>query len=147
MKRHVLKFDHSFYDFILIAIDTSAEDCQLAFLLNKYLSLRLVKNEEGLSFSEEKSKGIYSLYTFEEDYNEWYLIANTCQINEAIGMFPNSSSRRYLIPEQKKIKFFLKIEGEIDEQEIIELINKIPKVLYSYVLDPQVLKSKEFLIF
>ena len=52
--------------------------------------------------------------------------------------------------QQKKVDFFLKLEGEITQtniDKINEVINQIPEVITSYNIDTNKLKSKEFLIF
>jgi hypothetical protein len=56
----------------------------------------------------------------------------------------------YLIPEKKKVDYFLKLEGDFDYEYIaktVDQINKINQVITSYTIDSNILKSKEFLIF
>ena len=67
------------------------------------------------------------------------------------GLFGgNYSTTSYLIPEKKKVDFFLKIEGCNNEEFIQNLVlelNKISQIITSYAIETTTLKSKENLIF
>jgi hypothetical protein len=66
------------------------------------------------------------------------------------NLFIESDSISRLIPEKKKVDFFLKIEGGFDFDYIvktIEIINRIPQIITSYEVEVESLKSKDFLIF
>lgn len=76
-------------------------------------------------------------YLIPETETEFYILAN-------------KGSEGFLVPEMKKVDFFLLIRNYIDRDElrgIISGINKIPEVLVAVEVDPKKLKSKENLIF
>ena len=56
----------------------------------------------------------------------------------------------YLIPEKKRVDYFIKIVGERNEfliQKTLDRIKGINQIVTSYTIDTDTLKSKEFLIF
>jgi len=62
----------------------------------------------------------------------------------------NYSTISYLIPEKKKIDFFLKIEGCYNENHLnflIDKLNAINQIITSYSIELTTLKSKDHLIF
>ena len=59
-------------------------------------------------------------------------------------------TKTYLIPEKKKVDFFIKISGEISFEFVANAVNKIKnieQIITSYSIDKNTLKSKDFLIF
>ena len=84
---------------------------------------------------------------------DWFLIANSSkaenqkQTNE---LLLTSETKTYLILEKKKVDFFIKISGDLEDSFMSETVNKIKKieqVITSYLIDKNTLKSKDFLIF
>jgi hypothetical protein len=62
----------------------------------------------------------------------------------------NKGTEGFLVPEMKKVDFFLLIQNYIDSEDLKRIIyglNKIPEVLVAAEVDPKKLKSKENLIF
>ena len=56
----------------------------------------------------------------------------------------------YLIPEKKKVDFFLKISGDLQYEFVIKTVEKIKRigqVVTAYTIDKNSLKSKDFLTF
>ena len=55
----------------------------------------------------------------------------------------------HLIPEYKKVNYFLKIDNETvyNEKLILNKIQEIPQVITAYSIDADQLKSKDNLIF
>ena len=89
--------------------------------------------------SKKNEKSSFSFYEFidENNYLEFFFISNR-------------SKSGFLIPEQKKVDFFLMIRGNVSEsltKEIIGKINSLSLVLTSFNIDPNQLKSKQNLIF
>jgi len=144
-------------DYTLIGIHTSEEDYRLAYLLNKNLNTSFSKFHQHLDF--KNNNATYSIYEFldESKQQETYLISNKFIGNHT--QIPNAnlfsekvsySTTSYLIPEKKKVDFFLKIEGDTTAFEIKNIINKlnnIHQIITSYNINPLDLKSKDFLIF
>lgn len=142
-------------DYSLIGIHSTEEDYRLAFLLNNYLNIKLTRFKDNLDF--KNSSASFPLFEYKDEANfiNYYLINNKFteltdnQYKE--GLFGgNYSTTSYLIPEKKKVDFFLKIEGCNNEdfiQNLINDLNKIDQIITSYSIEPISLKSKENLIF
>lgn len=147
--------DFSDNNYHLIGIHSALEDYRLAYMLNLHLNLDLNRSKFDLDFKNEKSNASYSLYEYinETTDNYWYLISNIYKAkiksNNTSLFLENETSIR-LIPEKKGVDFFLKIEGNFNDNDInrfIDIINKIPQIITSYKIDTNKLKSKEVLIF
>ena len=139
----------------LLGIHTTLEDYKLAYLLNHHLKVRFNKANFNLDFENEKSDASFSIYTYENSTHdsEWYLIANSEKKENKVqeeGLLLNTEIKNYLIPEKKKIDFFIKIVEDIPSEEIQKLVNKIKsidQIITAYTIDTNTLKSKDILIF
>ncbi|ARV07091.1 hypothetical protein BTO04_10505 [Polaribacter sp. SA4-10] len=142
-------------DFSLIGIHTTLEDYKLAYLINKNLNTRFYKSKDNLEFDSEKKKASFSIYNFSNDkYDfDWFLIANSFRREnqtESNELLLTTETKTYLIPEKKKVDFFIKISGEVSYDFVLKTIDKIKsieQVITSYSIDKNTLKSKDFLIF
>lgn len=142
-------------DYSLIGIHSTEEDYRLAYLLNSYLKIKLARFKHNLDF--KNSTAVFPLFEYKDqaNYINYYLINN--KYTELVdnqhkeGLFGgNYSTTSYLIPEKKKVDFFLKIEGCNTEdfiQNLVNDLNKINQIITSYSIEPITLKSKENLIF
>jgi hypothetical protein len=133
MSKFVLNIEEE-YDFSLLGISCHAKDYRLCWELNKTLHLELVRVEDYLL-----DKATFSFYEFqdEENYLSHYFIANR-------------GSEGYLIPEQKKVDYWLISKGNISDSLIDDFIckiNSVSLVLTSFNIDPNQLKSKQNLLF
>lgn len=156
MQVHSLGLD-DFYedDFSLIGIHTTLEDYKLAYLLNKNLSVKFKKSKEDLSFKKAKNSPSFSIFNYHnKKYDfEWVLIANSSKREnqtESNELLLTTEMKSYLVPEKKKVDFFIKIMGELDYSFIVETVDKVKKIdqiITSYPIDKNTLKSKDFLIF
>ena len=142
-------------EYSLIGIHSTLEDFKLAYLLNKTLNTKFYKAKEDLEFTREKKKASFSIYNFENikyDY-DWFLIANSYRReNQTVSneLLLTSETKTYLIPEKKKVDFFIKICGESEYEFVMKTIHKIKNidnVITAYSIDKNTLKSKDFLIF
>lgn len=139
MNKTTLKFELDL-DFVLVAITTQLKDYMFCFKLNKQLGVNFCKIDDlELSFSTTDDPSYFSRYFYllHESETELYIISN-------------KGSEGFLIPEMKKVDFFLLIRNYIDEDDLkmlINGINKIQDVLVAAEVDPKKLKSKENLIF
>jgi hypothetical protein len=144
-------------EYKLIGIHTSVEDYKLAYLINQNLNTGFSKYKEYLDFN--KKIGSFSVFEFIDDKNQLinHLISNkyigsVSQVSEN-NLFSEEgsySTMSYLIPEKKKVDFFLKVEGEISHREFnktIDKLNHIDQIITTYSINPTQLKSKDFLIF
>ena len=72
------------------------------------------------------------------------------QTNENDTLIFPTEMMTYLVPEKKRVDYFIKIVGEQDEQLIkktLDRIKTINQIAASYTININTLKSKEFLIF
>jgi len=142
-------------DYSLIGIHSPEEDYRLAYLLNLHLKTKLTRYKHHLDF--ENSEAEFPLFEFkdENNFNNYYLINNKhTQLNSELkneGLFGgNISTTSYLIPEKKKIDYFLKIEGcnsDVFIKNLVANLNNIKQIITSYSIEPNTLKSKDHLIF
>jgi len=148
-------------DFHLLAIHTSLEDFRLAYFLNQKLQLNLNKNNDEIKIKNKEGNTFFSRFTFEDIKNDvfWNLIENENEItlkqnNTNQGLFAESENsfitKDFLIPEYKKVNFFLKIDAPKESAvptEIVTLIKSIDRVSTVYFIATENIKSKNNLIF
>ena len=142
-------------NYTLIGIHTALEDFKLAYLLNNNLNTQFRKANFSLDFEKKDSIASYSVFSYiNEKYEfEWYLISNSFKEenrNETGTLSLSTETKTHLIPEKKRVDYFIKIVGEHNPvlmRKTVDKINKINQVVTSYIVDVETLKSKEFLIF
>ncbi len=156
MQVHSLNLgDFSEDNYTLIGIHTALEDFRLAYLLNNNLNTLFSRATFNLDFENKNSQASFSIYNYHhEEYDyDWSLIANSYteeKTNKLDSLALITETKTYLIPEKKKVDYFIKIVGEPTQELIyktIEEVNNIQQVITSYIIDTNTLKSKEFLIF
>jgi len=155
MQIHSLGLDSLCEDeYSLIGIHTTLEDYKLAYLLNRILGTNFSKSKKDLNIEELSKKTPFSLYNYSnKKYDfEWFLIANSSKREnqtESNELLLTTETKTYLIPEKKKVDFFIKISGNVSYSFVVETIDKIKtidQVITSYSIDKNTLKSKDFLI-
>nr|WP_294773906.1 IPExxxVDY family protein [uncultured Flavobacterium sp.] len=161
MAVHKLSFeDFDEIDYQLIAIHSPLEDYRLAYYINQNLPINLKKSNCDIHISNKDGETQLSRFFFEDDKDiAWSLVQNqnaalVVAENNNQGLFAESSTefapKIYLIPEFKKVDYFLKIEnGEVavDVSKIISSIKKIVRVSTVYAVEAEKIKSKNNLIF
>ncbi len=162
MATHKLIFDENFEEpYTLIAIHCSEEAYKMAYLMNSHLNLRLKRKQTDLDFSTEGLLITFPLYDFDDvhKYTHFYLIANKCKSVEAglqssgglfAEMVSEKSTVHYLLPELKKVDFFLKIYSDFDTvplRKFLSEINEIKQIISAYIVETDHIKSKNNLIF
>lgn len=153
------------YDFSLIGINTSINDYLMAFYLNKYLGTKFIRSSKDLDAKESDGDiSYFSLFSHEnnEKYEIWHLINNKYTTQKLLSekndsqknLFSNlnqtSQINKYLIPEQKKANYILRLESSENERKMNKIkssINSIPAVVTAFIIDYKNLKSKHNLIF
>jgi hypothetical protein len=138
MKKIILN-DYIDYSFFLAGICYHDDDFKLCWQLNKALELDFERVQD-VDLIEPKQKALIQFACFHyydaEAELDYYLISNRADSN-------------FLIPEQTKTDFFLRIDGDsvqYNESDIIRKIKNIPKVLTSFKIEPDSLKSIENII-
>jgi hypothetical protein len=148
-------------DYHLIAIHTSLEDYRLAYFINQRLPINLSKNKSEIQINIKEGETKFSHYYYYDVEKEitWNLVQN---INEVIhqkndnrqGLFSNIneevSTKVYLLPEFKKVDYFLKIENIDETMDLLEIqstLNTIESITTAYSVETNKIKSKNNLIF
>ena len=162
MAIHKLDFDvFDEIDYQLIAIHTSIEDYRLAYFINQKLQINLSKSKNEIQIKVKEGKTNFSRFYYRNMEKEisWNLIQNK---NEVIqqkkdnnqNLFSNLTlevlTKVYLLPEYKKVDYFLKIEN-LEESIYINKIqtelNEIDNISAVYTVELNKIKSKNNLIF
>ena len=146
------EFDH---DYTLIGIHSILEDYRIAYFLNQNLNINLNRPEEDLDFPSKKCSFPFYIYEDEATFTTWSLIANKYVFVDNVSslknnLFKEETKTSFLIPEKKKVDYFIKINRTISQNNLLDVltkINKTPKIITSYFLNPNDLKSRENLIF
>ena len=156
-KLHLDEFDQVDYD--LLAIHTALEDYRLAYYLNQKLPVRLQKSKNDIPVSVKQGDTWFSHFIFENPESEttWSLIPNKNEVTRQqasatqnlFGEGPMEvTSKVYLLPEFKKVDYFLKIENAPSPlADITKHIHAIARISAVYPVDLQQIKSKNNLIF
>ena len=162
MAYHKLLYDDDFEEpYTLIAIHCTEEAYKMAYLMNLHLSLKLKRKKTDLDFSTKGLLITFPLYAFEDvhKYTHFYLIANKCKSVEAGlqssgGLFADlvseKSTAHYLLPEFKKVDYFLKIYSDFETvplRKVLSEITGIKQVISAYTVEMENIKPKNNLIF
>jgi len=137
MSKLILNLDED-YEFTLIGISCHSKDYRICREINNTLNIDLIRTED-LEIAKQSTINSHPFYEYIDDdnYLEYYLISNR-------------GNNSFLIPEQKKVDFFLLAKGDISDNhtnDVIYKINKVSLVLTSFSIDPYLLKSKQNLLF
>ncbi|MBG6109257.1 hypothetical protein IWX84_000112 [Flavobacterium sp. CG_9.10] len=148
-------------DYYLIAIHTSLEDYRLAYFINQNLPINLSKsaNEIQININEGETNFSRFYYFDVENAISWNLIQNKSEVIQQKkgnnqNLFSNITmevaTKVFLLPEFKKVDYFLKIENTediIDISKIQTILNKIDSISAIYTVETSQIKSKNNLIF
>jgi len=152
-KIHNFDFEYD-HDYILIGIHTTLNDYRLAYFLNKELKLFLKRFKDDLDFPFKKCGFPFYLYEDKASFISWSLISNKYISVDSVqsdnNLFNEETKTRFLIPEKKKVDYFIKICGYIKNKKLENILSKIKeteKIITSYTIDPYTLKSRDNLIF
>lgn len=156
-KLHIDEFDE--VDYELIAIHTSLEDYRLAYFLNQKLPILLSKSDNEIQINIKEGVTFFSRFIYENNNTDscWSLVQNknevtTLTTNNNQNLFGESSFEVativFLLPELKKVDYFLKIENSDAEMDkIVSTMNTISQIATVYSVDSNSIKSKNNLIF
>ena len=146
-------------NYSLIAIHCSLKDYRIAYLLNQYLHINLVRKDQDLDF--KNARQTYAIYEW-KDKNQlltWNLVSNICVTEEeenamdldSLFQTQNKITRTHnLISEYKKVNYLLKFDDEekrINIKKLLHKINEIPQIATVYSIAVEDLKTKDNLIF
>ncbi|TDE31680.1 IPExxxVDY family protein [Flavobacterium ranwuense] len=153
------EFDEIDYD--LIAIHTSLEDYRLAYFINQKLPINLSKSKNEIQINIKEGETYFSRFYYNDPEKDvsWDLIQNKNEVTQykkenTQNLFSNVtmevSTKVFLLPEFKKVDYFLKIENNDDTMNVSKiqiLLNTIDNVSTVYTVDTNQIKSKNNLIF
>ncbi|RZJ35114.1 MAG: IPExxxVDY family protein [Flavobacterium sp.] len=153
-KLSIDEFDEVNYE--LIAIHTSLEDYHLAYFINQNFPVLLSRNPNEVQVQTREGETAFSRYTFEHHENGicWDLLQNKSEtVASAAGdLFFGASQQisaiAYLLPEFKKVDYFLKISiSDSNPGQVLEKLAGINNITTVYPIDIDRVKSKNNLIF
>ncbi|MDR6844807.1 IPExxxVDY family protein [Flavobacterium granuli] len=162
MAIHKLDFDDfDKIDYSLIAIHTSLEDYRLAYFINKKLLLNLNKSITEIQISIKEGETHFSRFHYYEKKKDitWDLIQNKNEViqqkrEQNQSLFSNVdlevATKVYMLPEFKKVEYFLKVQNCDDNLNLLEILNTlntIDNISTTYIVDTNKIKSKNNLIF
>ncbi len=162
MVHHKLIMEEEFEEpYTLIAIHCSEEEYKVAYLMNQNLNTRFKRRRVDIDFPADGLMITFPIFDFvdESNYSQFYLVANKCRTIEAGlqssgGLFSEFNSEKatdhYLLPEHKKVDYFLKIYSDFETvplRTFISQINNIEQIVSAYVVETDTIKSKNNLIF
>jgi hypothetical protein len=148
-------------DYHLIAIHTSLEDYRLAYFINQKLPINLGKDENEIQINIKEGETKFSRFYYYdvEKAISWNLIQNKNEViqqknNNSQGLFSNInmevSTKVFLLPEFKKVDYFLKIENTDEAMDVLKIqsiLNTIESITTAYSVETNTIKSKNNLIF
>ena len=147
-------------NYSLVAIHTNLEDYRLAYFINENLNLKLKKNHKDIFVNIPEGEINFTSFLFDDIKNDvlWNLFENNNQIkikNSAtkFDLFKDSniesSKKVYVLPEFKKVDYFLKIDHQvfIEMPTLITNLKRIDSVSAVYSIDIDKIKNKNNLIF
>lgn len=159
LKLHLDEFDE--VDYELIAIHTALEDYRLAYFINQNLPVILSKNKEGMGIKTKDGEADFSIFSYIDESTDikWSLVQNKNEIvvkkkSTGQNLFLNNDVEIeypvFLLPELKKVDYFLKIENttsELETETLLRILNTIDRITAVYAVIPEKIKSKNNLIF
>jgi hypothetical protein len=125
---------------VLIAITTSLRDYRICHYINKYLNFNFIKSPDlEVDIIHGAGPVYFSRYEYhwEASDTDFYFIAN-------------KGSEGYLVPEMRKVDYFMIIKNYIADDELEKILadlNKIQEIVAAVKIDPKKIKSRENLLF
>ncbi|MGV3540244.1 MAG: IPExxxVDY family protein [Rufibacter sp.] len=130
------------YDFDLYGVVSSSKDYTLAWALNKYFRIRLIKQADLCIDYLNKGRLVISNYLHKAEHGTLRLFRN-----RSVGTSTLSSP--YLVPDIKEYDYVIQVSGGLDQfqQELLNRLHAVPLVQYVRSFDPNCLRYKENLLF
>lgn len=131
------------YDFELFGLVSSSREHKLAWALNKYLKIRLVKQKDLYFDFLNKGRLVISNYIHRTDCSTLRLLRNKSADLSTL-------KKPFLAPDIKEYDYLLQIDGEVTDgwrQEVTSVFKLVPLIQYVKKFDPNTLQFKENLMF
>ncbi|NBL64704.1 IPExxxVDY family protein [Flavobacterium sp. NST-5] len=158
LKLNLGEFDQ--VDYTLIAIHTTLEDFRLAYFINSQLPILLKKCGNDIKLKNKEGEAAFSHFSYDDVQKDmfWSLVENTKNVAVSAlasnTLFADDETadnvKIHLLPELKKVDYFLKIENTDDyfnPEEIVKKLKQIDWISAAYEVDAEKIKSKNNLIF
>jgi hypothetical protein len=150
MSKKYFLLDEIVEEYDLIAIHTSLDDFSVAFVLNKNLRANFKRVKESLRYKNSTFE-MFHWKNLKEGVN-CSLISNKNFVdsgikNESNSLFNLSETKKVsLINSLSNVDYLLKIKEGIEIEQTIKILNKLPQLILSYVVDNKEVKSNFNLI-
>lgn len=140
----------------LIALYSSLEVFRIAYQINRVLNISLKREERDIDFRSNGNLTFYPWYHYKDDKAllDFYLVGNKSSttpaklVSEGGLLFEeNKVYNTYLIPERKRVDYFLKIEGTLNTEPFIKSLKQIKRISAVFPVSTKGLKSYTNLIF
>lgn len=138
MKKTKLKIAYDF-KFDLVGICCASKEYKLAYNINQVLQIRLLKKDD-LNLNFLTSPMSFSNFLYETDFYKLRLLKN-----QALDL-----NKKFLIPELHQFDYLILLEDEVgifNIDNVILQLKRISEITYVIKINPEILKSKENLIF
>jgi hypothetical protein len=136
-KVHKLKIDSRF-PFRSIGISCHENDYRLIWAINTKLNTAFVKIDDFRVFDEKSGEKFFSRYFFEDTdrYISFYILSNRCD-------------NGYLVPEYRKVDYFLFLKGETEAGFAEAMAGKLKQVEIlstAFLIENRTIKSIKKLV-
>lgn len=130
------------YDFDLYGVVSSSKEHTLAWALNKYFRIRLIKQTDLCIDFLNKGRLVISNYLHRAEHGTFRLFRN-----RSVGVSTLPSP--FLVPDIKEYDYVIQVTGGLNQfqQGLLKTLNAVPLVQYVRPFDPQSLRYKENLLF
>ncbi|KAA9333590.1 IPExxxVDY family protein [Adhaeribacter soli] len=142
MKTLRLDLDYEF-DFDLYGVVSSSKEHTLAWALNKYFNLRLIKQKDLCFDFISKGRLVISNYLHATDHYSIRLFRN-----KSVDL--STLKKPFLVPDIKDYDYVIQVSGAVEKfrsGELLRKMNLVPLVQYVKQFDPNALQFKDNLIF
>jgi len=141
MKSFRLDIDYE-YDFDLYGVVSSSKEYTLAWALNKYFRIRLIKQADLCIDFLNKGRLVISNYLHRAEHGTIRLFRN-----RSVGV--STLHAPFLVPDIKEYDYVIQVSGGLDQlqQELLSTLNAVPLVQFVRPFDPNCLRHKENLLF
>lgn len=126
--------------FHLIGIASHENDYRLAWAINSNLNISLVKGQDVIIFHDKYKQDLSLSLFLQELPDQGYVLK----------LFANRGDNFFLLDDYKNIDFFLKLEGEIPDKKIKDIITSLKSidiVMGVYPIDIKTIKKIQRIMF
>ncbi|NBS18423.1 MAG: IPExxxVDY family protein [Flavobacteriia bacterium] len=129
----------------IIALNSPCEAYLLAYLINSHCNTCFSRSQKEILFQE----GVFECFEWHDEYKgvKMWLISNRCTLTQLqkqkqYSLFDLPETKElYLMQDLKDVDYIIKIESGVEEKRLLEQIETIGEIGYSYLPDPNRLKD------